>query len=438
MFKKVLSSVLCLVFVLTIFITGCGQEQAGTPTEDESTDAQLEETTQPPDVQSGSSAADADKEKEIYKVGLITGFTGIYAFGSGQIRNGIEMALEEYGQDVLGKKIVLSPGDATDAAQTMSELERLYSQDVRVFFGCFGSINDLTLAPVVDDKGVMLLTCTGNSIKLTEEKHKNLFHVTPTIIKFSKSCAEAVTYLGEKYLNKSKDEIRVGVVYNINLEYHTTPLLDAFKEMGVNVVFEEGYPVDRTDFTSTIEQLRAADVDIFVPLQQSIDGIPFRKKMVELGYEPPITCGFGDVYDQPDFAELGADMIDGLCAVSYTHPGMNPEIANGLEGFKERYLEKYGYYPLTHAVHAYAGAMFFIDMVKEAGTFDFETVRQTIENADIPPGTYPNYWGIQFDEWHRNTRAAEPVAIGQWRNGELVVIGPDDLAVQDAILPWEK
>ena len=210
------------------------------------------------------------------------------------------------------------------------------------------------------------------------------------------------------------------------------------KEAGFQVVIEEGYPVDRKDFTSTIQKMQSNDIDVFVPCQHSPDGIPFRKKMVEIDYDPPITFAMGMIYDQPDFGKLGADIVDGTMALSYTHPSINTDVAPGLEDFRESYNKKHGWDPLTHATQTYAGTLFLLDMIEEAGEDDVSKVQEAIANCDIPKGVYPNYWGVKFDENHRNIRAGDPLVIGQWQNAELVAVGTDDIKTHDAVIPWKK
>ncbi|MDR1622505.1 MAG: ABC transporter substrate-binding protein, partial [Synergistaceae bacterium] len=233
------------------------------------------------------------------------------------------------------------------------------------------------------------------------------------------------------------ENLRVALIWNANYEYVANAAREGLKAVGITPVFEEGYPLDRKDFTALVANLQSNKIDVLIPCQGSVDGVPFRKKMVEMGYEPPMLFAMGLIYDQPDFGAQGAEVVDGCLVLSYTHPFIKRDNAPGLEEFAEGYKAKHGWYPLTHATQTYSATLFMIDMIEKAGAYDADKIREAIEGADIPKGKYPNYWGVKFDEHHRNVGAGDPLAVGQWQKGALVTVGTDEIKVGEPVIPWD-
>jgi ABC-type branched-subunit amino acid transport system substrate-binding protein len=378
-----------------------------------------------------ASAAD-----DVIRIGVVGPLTGAYAFGGNEVKNAIELAVEKRGT-VLGKKIEFETSDATDASQAISEFERLYAKGVRVFMGSYGSFADFAVQGVVDEYGAVMMSAAGWANEFTDNKIKNYFHWTPRVAVFGTRMGEYMPQYAEKYLGIKKEDIRVALIWNANYEYVAIAARDGLKAAGITPVFEEGYPLDRKDFTALVANLQSNNIDVLIPCQGSVDGVPFRKKMVEMGYEPPMLFAMGLIYDQPDFGAQGAEVVDGCLVLSYTHPFIKRENAPGLEEFAEGYKAKHGWYPLTHATQTYSATLFMFDMIEKAGAYDVDKIREAIENADIPKGQYPNYWGVKFDEYHRNVGAGDPLAVGQWQKGALVTVGTDEIKVGEPIIPWD-
>jgi branched-chain amino acid transport system substrate-binding protein len=55
-----------------------------------------------------------------------------------------------------------------------------------------------------------------------------------------------------------------------------------------------------------------------------------------------------------------------------------------------------------------------------------ESVREAALAADLPLGTYPNGWGLKFNEVGQNVRAI--ASVDQWQGGSLVTVAPVNLA----------
>ena len=130
--------------------------------------------------------------------------------------------------------------------------------------------------------------------------------------------------------------------------------------------------------------------------------------------------------------------------LSYTNPSMKLDSAQGLKEFREKFYQKTGHYPITHALMAYSGTKIFFDAIEKAGADDYSKIRQALYDLDIAPGNTPAYWGVKFNpENNHNTLSGQPLVIGQWfsdgKGGyEYKVVYPEELAVAEMMAPFGK
>jgi branched-chain amino acid transport system substrate-binding protein len=67
------------------------------------------------------------------------------------------------------------------------------------------------------------------------------------------------------------------------------------------------------------------------------------------------------------------------------------------------------------------------DVLPKAGEINEpESVREAALAADLPLGTYPNGWGLKFNEVGQNVRAI--ASVDRWQGGSLVTVAPVNLA----------
>lgn len=421
--KKV-SALLVALLIAVMMFAACGGK-------DDSTSAPAASTPAASTAESTPAA-----EGEPVYIGMVGPLTGALAFSGVQVNNAAKLACEQRAT-VLDRPIEFVSGDAQDAATSVSEFERLYEMGCRLFIGTYGSYADYAIQALVDDADAMLMSASGWANDWTEKGYKNYFHWTPRVEVFGEKMADEYLYSYAEMAGIKKEDIRVALFYSMNYEYVAESVRRNCEENGINIVVDEGYAADRQDFTPLIASFQSNDVNVLIPCQGSQDGPSFVKKMAEMGYTAPLQFAMGLFYDQTDFQALGADLTDGWMALSYTHTYINPDAAPGVAEFRDEFNKQFGNVPLTHATQTYACVLFLIDMIEKAGTDEVYAVIDEIRAADIEKGVYPNYWGVKFNENGVNTRAGDPLAIGQWQNNELVVVGTPDIAVAEPILPWD-
>ncbi|MBS4212721.1 ABC transporter substrate-binding protein [Neobacillus rhizophilus] len=417
MLKKTIGTILS-TFLLASTLAGCASSSSSAKDE---------------------SSSSSSKGSEPFKISMITPLTGNNTFGGNEFKNGAELAIEHLGGEINGRKIEMEFADGPDQNATLSEFERLYNKGSRVFVSGYGSGADRTFATMVDEMQVLYLSLAWDK-DLIQGKSDYFYRVGANVVDFSSGAMDQAVSVGEKYLGKDAKDLKVAVVYTSNFEHIVEPFKERAKKLGVKLALVEAYPNDTKDFVPIITKLKNTDYDILVPFQGVTDGTPFQKKMHELKYTPPLTIGAGIYYDTPVFSNLGNDITDGILSQSYVTPFINEEAAKGSKKFREDYKKKYGHDPLTHALQAYGIVNVLakaLESVDPAKWDDTKELAAAVKKLDIDYGELPWYWGVSFDKNNSNTKA-DKFILGQWNNGSLETVFPDNLKTKDPIIPWEK
>jgi branched-chain amino acid transport system substrate-binding protein len=372
---------------------------------------------------------------EKVRLGLITPLTGTLGFGGNEVKNALLMAVEQK-KTLFGKPIELVIADAPDSTAAVSEMERLMTREnLPVVFGGYGSALEEAWQKVAAQQKKLNLGLVNWSDKLTAGGNQYYYRYAAPASWLCGYLVEAITNLAPKYLKKTPETLKIVVVNSDLTGYVATPVIENFKAKGYKDITQESYPSDLKDFASILLKIRRSNPDVLVLCQYTSDGMAFRRQMVAMDYEAPITMGCGLIYDQPEFAELGPKAADGALATSFTNPMMNPKVAPGLKEFHDEYVKRYGHVPLTHALIAYAGALVYMDVIESAGSLDVDKIKAKLATVDIPPGKTSAYWGAKFDQTGQNVLAGKPCVVAQWKKGKYTVVWPDDFATDKLDLP---
>lgn len=425
--KKILAMILTLVMVLSLVACGAKEE------------------AKPAATEAPAAAAPAAKEEAAadysdlpaYKLGMITPLTGPGAYGGVEYKNGAELAFKHLGDTINGRKVEVVVADGYSPDASLSEFERLYDEGCRFFSSGYGSLADMGALGLVDELEVVYMGMTW-STDLDCSDSDYYFRTGTVTTAFGADCINYSVLIGEQFLGKKADELKVAIVYLTS----QTPIAEAVKaradELGVEVALYEGYADDTQDHVPMITKLMNTEYDVFIPVQSTNDGAAFQKKMYELKYTPPVTLGAGIYYDLPVFAELGNEITDGVMTLAFVNPTAPESACPGITKFVEDYTAEYGYAPLTHALMAYCQVQLQYMVLEQISPDQWEDsalVAETLGNMDIEVGEMAWYRGVLFDENNENVRAHENM-VCQWQNGEMVSILPNELAVGEAKIPW--
>lgn len=382
-------------------------------------------------------AEEADYEP--LQIGMITQLTGANSFGGNEYKQGAELALEHWGGEINGREIELVFADGPSQDAVISEFERLYDDGIRFFVSGYGCIADRSIAAMVDEMECMYLSLAWDA-DLIQGASDFFFRAGANVTAFGRETMNAAVGLAEQYLDIPAEELKVALVYTTRLTHVVEPIKACAEELGVEIVYDGGYPNETTEFTSIVTTLQNTEYDVLIPVQGAADGAPFQKKMAELGHTPTLTVAAGCYYDTPNFADLGDEITDGVLSLSYTTPSISDDAAPGIAKMSADYEAKHGYKPLAHALQAYGAMEIYFKVLESLDPAEWDdpkVVADALKEFKADYGEMAWYWGIDFDENNENKKA-EQYIINQWVGGELYCVYPDFLATSEAVIPWTE
>jgi len=261
---------------------------------------------------------------------------------------------------------------------------------------------------------------------------------------------------GSQYLLSTVDmlktldpEAKVAIVHEN--DKFSTAVVEGLKpyleSQGFEVVFEEGYASDTTDFGPVINKLVESGATVLLGGGHYPDGSTFARQL----YERKVGLKFISLLVAPadsKFPELG-DAALGISTSSQwelkaTHteeeasalgkPWYGPTGTDFAAAYEAATTEK----PTYHVAGGYMAGLVLQKAIEDADSVDPEAVRAALEAMDI----FTFYGGIQFDtspEAH-GLQIGHQMVVAQWQKndaGELVrqVIWPADVATSDPLYP---
>ena len=294
----------------------------------------------------GTGAARADDNT--VTIGLILPMTGPFASTGKQERAGAELYMQEQGDTVAGKKIVLEVKDDTGAPDVTKRLaEELAGNDhAKVLMGFGLTPLALATAQVATAAKVPEIVTAAATGMITEK--------SPYIVRTSFTLPQASAPMAQWALKN-------GIKKVVTLVTDYGPGIDA--EKWFSATFEKGggaiaqkirVPLKNPDFAPFLQRVKddAPDaVFVFVPSGQ---GAVFMKEFVEQGLDKAGVklIGTGDVTDDDLLAGMGDSALGAVTTHHYSAAHNSPENKAFVAAFEKA---NNGMRPNFMAVGAYDG-----------------------------------------------------------------------------------
>jgi branched-chain amino acid transport system substrate-binding protein len=261
---------------------------------------------------------------------------------------------------------------------------------------------------------------------------------------------------GSQYLLSTVDmlktldpEAKVAVVHE-NDKFSTSVvegLKPYLESQGFEVVLEEGYASEATDFGPVINKIVESGATVLLGGGHYPDGSTFARQL----YERQVGLDFISLLVAPadsKFPELG-DAALGISTSSQWELAATHTEAEATalgkewfgpsgEAFATAYEESTGEKPTYHVAGGYAAGLVLQKAIEDADSVDPEKVKAALESMDI----FTFYGGIKFDtspEAH-GLQIGHEMVVAQWQldeTGQLVrkVVWPADVANADPLFP---
>ncbi|HUE45681.1 MAG TPA: ABC transporter substrate-binding protein [Aestuariivirgaceae bacterium] len=272
--------------------------------------------------------------QEPLKIGVILPYSGPFADAANQLEAGINLYIQQNGDEVAGRKIELirkdTGGPAPDVAQRLAQ-ELVVRDNVDILAGFALTPEALGAAPVADEAQKLMVVMNAATSIVTEQ--------SPYIVRTSLT----IPQLNYSFGKWAFEESGVKEAYTLVADYG--PGHDAekafsqgFTEAGGTILGSDHTPVANPDFSAFVQRVRDANpeaVYIFVPGGGQPAAIG--KALVDRGLAPPETKIFAQgELTHPEALESMGDTAKGIITTfHYTLERDDPQNQEFVEAYRE-------------------------------------------------------------------------------------------------------
>lgn len=344
--KKWTTWLIPCVLAAVLVLSACGQASVTEPTE-------------------------APEPIRIAHLGPLSG--DVKLFGEGQ-RDGALLAIKEWNDKggVLGRPIELINGDTKCDPKEASDVANkvIFEDGVHYIVGAVCSSASIPISEIANPNEVVQVTYSTNP-QVTERQDgtcKDYVFRTSFLDSFQGRAGALFAY-EELEARKAAVLFDVGNDYVKGLAGFFRP---AFEEAGGEVVVNEGYTKDDTDFSAILSKVAEQEADVvYIPdyyPKANLVGAQAQEKGVEA------TFMGSDGWQTQD---LDTEVLDGAYFTALFAPD-SPRA----QDFVEAYEQEYGETPDFNGALGYDGAQMLLTAIEEAGVDDPVKVRDALADVE--------------------------------------------------------
>src|ERR1700730_14781535 len=393
------------------------------------------------------------------KIGVLEPFTGPWAKNGNESYVAMAIARDMINEQggIKGKKVAFVRGDAPDPSAGKSEAERIISQEgVKLITGTYASPLGIAISAEAERQGVIHWETIASADIITKRGYKHVFQVGPAASRYGKAALDFTKSELAKRLDKKFEDLRIALLWE-NRAFGTAVGNGArarAKDLGVNLIFDEGYDQFMTDMTPLVQKLKDVKPDVLIVISFINDTVLLHRKAKELDFYVSAVIGVSAGHSVPDLKDSLGTAVDGMFVsdlpVLVNPKALQPEIAAVAVEFDKRYDKILHRVPAGHAVASFAALWtLFKDVLPKAKSMDPEDVRAAALSMDLPDGSLINGSGLKFSNFDlpndpkdagQNIRSS--IGVWQWQNTAARQVYPKNLATNEiAAVPlpdWSK
>ncbi len=322
-----------------------------------------------------SGASAAGLSDDVLKVGVMTDMSGAYSdlCGPGSVV-AAQMAIDDFGGKVLGKKIELVSVDHQNKPDIAANKAREWfdTEKVDVITDLPTSSAALAVMEVANQKNKITLISTGASTKITNDNcNATNVHWTYDTYALAVGTGKAVVANG----GDSWFFITADYAFGHSLENDTAAVV---KASGGKVVGDVKAPFPNTDFSSFLMQAQASGAKIIGLANAGADTINAIKQAKEFGITQNQTLA-GLLIFITDINSLGLDTAQGMVLTTGFYWDRNDETRAWSKRFRERHKNM----PTMGQAGVYSSLMHYFSAVEKAGTDEPAAVMAAMKSMPI-------------------------------------------------------
>ena len=382
--KKILSLTLIVVMALSLILSGCAK---------------------PAPAPGGEAEAPAE---EVIKIGVFEPLTGANAAGGELELEGIKLANKLY-PEVLGKKVELvivdNKSDKVEAATAAARL--VEKEKVSAIIGSWGSSLAMAAGDIAKNAKVpaMGTSCTNPLVTQGNEYYFRVCFID--------------SFQGVVMSNYAFNKIgakKAAIVQEVSNDYAVGLakfFTDNFKKLTGDensIVAVANYNTGDQDFTAQLTNIKAQNPDVIFAPGNFTESALVIKQARQLGIKTPFIGG--DTYETPEFAEIGADAVEGVVFSTFfaTEKPITSESTTFLDAYRAEYPGKE---PAAVTALGYDAYLILIKAIEAAGTADSVKIQEALVNIKDFQGAAGV---VNFDE---NRNAIKSAVIKTIKDGKF-------------------
>ena len=318
-------------------------------------------------------------QKGPIKIGVIAPMTGGAAQAGKDMTNGLQMWLDENGNQMAGRKVEVIIEDSQGQPNVaLTKLQKLVERDkVNVLVGELFAHIGYAMAPKVDEYRIPMLYPVIAADDLTQRKPAKW------VVRTGWASSQPSHPFGE-YAAKTlgyKKIVAIGIDYAFGWEV-IGGFQKTFEENGGQIIQKLWAPLGTTDFAPYLSQIKR-DADAVFALMVAQSSLRFPKQYQDAGLKGKFPLiGGGTTFDEFVLPSLGDEAIGGMTPLQYSAALDTPINKK----FVAEYRKKYGKVPSYFSETSYTSTRWIAEAAKVVGgdVENREKFLEALRKVEIP------------------------------------------------------
>jgi branched-chain amino acid transport system substrate-binding protein len=323
----------------------------------------------------GAAAAHAQENKPL-KIGGILDMSSLYAdiTGSGSLE-AAKMAAEDFGGEVLGRKIEVVAADHLNKADLAASIARdmIDNQGVEMIYDVAASATALAALEVAKTRNKIVIFNGPGSIRLTNEA------CTPTSVHYVFDTYAQANVTGLAAVKSGLDTwffLTADYAFGQDLEKDTSNVV---LKTGGKVLGSVRHPLNTSDFSSFLLQAQASKAKVIGLANAGGDTVNAIKQGAEFGIMKSGQKMSPLLAFVTDIDSIGLETAQGLLLAEAFYWDVNDDT----RAFSKRFMDRVKRVPTSAQAGVYSSVTHYLKAVKAAGTTDSAAVMKVMKETPI-------------------------------------------------------
>src|SRR5271169_6752889 len=323
-----------------------------------------------------SATAAVAQGKPPLKLGGILDMSGLYADITGPgAETAAKMAVEDFGGEVLGRKIEILAADHLNKADLAANIARdmLDNQGVEMIYDVAASATALAAGEIAKARNKIIMFNGPGSIRLSNEA------CGPYTVHYVFDTFAQANVTGLAAVKQGLDTwffITVDYAFGQDLEKDT---VNVVQKSGGKVLGSVRHPLNTSDFSSYLLQAQASKAKVIGLANAGGDTINTIKQAAEFGVMKAGQKLSPLLAFVTDIDSVGLETAQGLLLTEAWYWVLNVET----RAFSKRFMERVKRPPTSAQAGVYSSVLHYLQAVKAAGTTDSAAVMKIMKDTPI-------------------------------------------------------